>query len=190
MTTERKPIENGAELFHRINRLSAEAEWTTEELRQELREGGVDPDQLVSGARAKVEQLRRNSSENMRAVETSDDSETHLSVLAELRTRTGAPASQIAREMDVPVAFLSAVGRYPNVVPVSWRRELDNRAERKLKVPAGVIMSAFKRPYQAPMAALRDTSYATGDVTYENILDQADMSEEAKRYWLSLATEG
>lgn len=187
--TGRKTIKDGAELFQSINRSSAEAEWTTEELRQELREGGVDPDRLVEDARAKLEELRRGSTERVRAAETEDIS-THQSVLAELRKRTGAPASRIAREMEVPVAFLSAVGRYPNVVPMSWRKELAARAERKLSVSAAVVMNAFEHPYQEQMAALRDTAYETEDVTYENILDQAGISREDRQFWLSLATEG
>ncbi len=187
--TGRKSIKDGAELFQSINRSSAEAEWTTEELRKELREGGVDPDGLVKGAREKLEELRRTSTERA-AVAEAADAPVQQSVLAELRARTGVTASRIAREMEVPVAFLSAVGRYPKVVPMSWRRELASRAERKLNVPAPVVMGAFEHPYQEQMAALRDTAYETEDVTHENILDQADMTGEARRFWLSLAAEG
>ena len=190
MMTERESIKDSAELFHRINRLSAEAEWTTEELRQELREGGVDPDQLVRGAREKVEQLRKNSSDDTRAAGASSSSAEHQSVLAELRTRTNSPASRIAQEMDVPVPFLSAVGRYPKAVPVSWRRELAARAERKLNIPAADVMRAFEHPYQAQMAASRDSSYEAEEMTPEKILNQSGMGEETKRYWLSLATKG
>ncbi|MGB8508422.1 MAG: hypothetical protein WCD76_08450, partial [Pyrinomonadaceae bacterium] len=86
--TGRKPIKDGAQLFQSINRTSAEAEWTTEELRQELREGGIDPDKLVKGARQKLEELRRGSMGR---------AEVRQSTLAELRSRTGAPASRIAR---------------------------------------------------------------------------------------------
>lgn len=185
----RKPIRDGAELFQSINRTSAEAEWTTEELRRELREGGVDPDQLVKGAREKLEELRGGSAGGAASAEASDVS-ARQSTLAELRARTGAPASRIAREMDVPVTFLSAVGRYPNVVPMSWRREIADRAERKLKVPSRVVMNSFEHPYQEQMAASRDGAYETENVTYENILDQAGITGEARQFWLSLAAEG
>jgi hypothetical protein len=114
----------------------------------------------------------------------------HVSVLAELRARTKLPASQIALKMDVPVPFLSAVGRYPKVVPISWRRELDARAERKLGTDKGVVMSAFERPYQAQMAASRDGAYHTEQLTPEKILDRSGMDEKNKRYWLALAAEG
>jgi len=187
---KRKPITNSEELFHRVSRLSAEAEWTTEELQDTLREGGVDPDQLVTNVRAKVERLLEDSQQpvtnTVAAVKPADS----RSALAELRERTQMPASAIAREMDVTVAFLSAVGRYPKVVPIQWWKELDSRAERKLQVPGGTVMSTREHPYQEQMAASRETTYAQEDVTYENILDQAGMDEEAKRYWLALATEG
>jgi hypothetical protein len=187
--SERKPIRDGAELFQSINRTSAEAEWTAEELRRELREGGIDPDQLVKSAREKLEELRGGSAGRAASAQVSDVT-AGQSTLAELRSHTGAPASRIAREMDVPVAFLSAVGRYPNVVPMSWRRELADRAERKLKVPSPVVMNSFEHPYQEQMAALRDGAYEAEDVTYENILDQAGMTGEARQFWLSLAAEG
>lgn len=114
----------------------------------------------------------------------------HVSVLAELRARTKLPASQIALKMDVPVPFLSAVGRYPKVIPIGWRRELDARAERKLGTEKGIVMSAFERPYQAQMAASRDGAYDAEQLTPEKILDQSGMDEKNKRYWLALAAEG
>ncbi len=114
----------------------------------------------------------------------------HVSVLAELRARTKLPASQIALKLDVTVPFLSAVGRYPKVVPINWRRELDARAERKLGTDKGVVMSAFERPYQAQMAASRDGAYDAEQLTPEKILDQAGMDEDKKRYWIALAAEG
>lgn len=187
--TQRKKIKDGAELFQSINRSSAEADWTTEELRQELREGGVDPDQLVKDARAKLEQLRRGSAERAKDLEA-EDVAIHRSVLAELRERTGKPSSHIARAMGVPVAFLSAVGRYPQAVPMSWRTELAARAERKLNVSAPVVINAFKHPYQEPIAALRDTAYEIEAVTSENILDQAGIRGEERQFWLSLVMEG
>ncbi len=114
---------------------------------------------------------------------------TPVSVLAELRHHTKLPASQIALKMDVPVSFLSAVGRYPKVVPINWRRELDSRAERKLGTDRGVVLNAFEHPYEAQMAASRDAAYEVEEMTAEKILDQSGMDEEAKRYWISLAAE-
>ena len=113
----------------------------------------------------------------------------HASVLADLRGRTRLPASQIAVRMGVSVPFLAAVGRYPNVVPIGWRRELDSRAERKLGTERGVVMRSFERPYQAQMAASRDEAYDAQSMTPEKILDQSGMGEEERREWLRLASD-
>lgn len=112
----------------------------------------------------------------------------HASVLADLRGRTRLPASQIAARMGVTVPFLSAVGRYPKVVPARWRRELDARAERALGTERGVVMRSFEHPYQAQMAASRDEAYAAEPMTLERILEQSGMDEEQRREWLRLAS--
>ena len=184
---KKKPINNSRELFRRINRLGAEAEWTTDELRDALREGGIDPDRLVSNTRAKVDKLL--SEARAKDPKGAGASVARASLLAELRECTGLPATQIALKMKVPVPLLSAVGRYPKVVPIGWRKELAARAE-KLGVAASVVMNAFEHPYQAQMAASRDEAYDAEQVTPEQILDQSGMDEEDKRYWLALAAEG
>src|SRR5207245_236580 len=50
---ERQPALDSTELLHRISRLSSEAPWTTDELRDALREGGVDPARLVGRSAAR-----------------------------------------------------------------------------------------------------------------------------------------
>ncbi|HYP28542.1 MAG TPA: hypothetical protein VE262_17655 [Blastocatellia bacterium] len=183
---KKKPI-NSTELFRRINRLGAEVEWTTEELRDALREGGVEPDRLVNNIRAKVDHLLSEGRTN--GLEGAGASAAPASLLAELRERTGLPATQIALKMKVTVPFLSTVGRYRKVVPISWRKELAARAE-ELGVTSNVVMNAFEHSYQAQMAASRDEAYAAEQVTPEQIIDQSGMDEKDKRYWLALAAEG
>lgn len=190
--TERKPVTNSAELFRRVARLGAEEERTTEELRRELIEEGIDPVRVLSNAEAKLEQLRRDHPVKMSIGGKSDvsgEQQSQQSPLAELHERTKLPATKIADQMGVTVPFLAAVGRNPKVVPISWRKELDARAARELDVPSGVLTNAFEQPYQMPMAAMRDTQYESEDVTIESILDQSGMDEAAKDYWRTLATE-
>jgi hypothetical protein len=183
----KKPINNSEELFHRINRLSSEAEWTTEELQDALREGGIDPDRFVNNIRTKVNQLLSEVGAN--DSKGTGAAAAPASLLAELRERTGLPATQIALKMRVPVPFLSAVGRYPKVIPISWRKELAGRAET-LGIDSNVVMNTFEYPYQEQMAASRDEAYDTEQVTPEQILDQSGMEEQDKRYWQALAAEG
>lgn len=122
-------------------------------------------------------------------LEVSGEAAAHASVLADLRRRTRLPATQIAVRMGVTVPFLSAVGRYPQVVPSGWRRELDARAERGLGTERGEVMRSFEHPYQAQMAASRDEAYEAERMTPERILDQSGMAEEERRAWLRLASE-
>lgn len=183
---KKTPVNDSAEVFRRINRLGAEAEWTTDELRAALREGGIDPDHLVNNTRAKVDQLL--SKERAADAQRTDASTVPASLLAELRGRTGLPATKIALKMEIPVPFLAIVGRYPKIIPLSWRKELAARAE-KLGVTSSVVMNVFEHPYQAQMAASRDEAYEAEDMTVEKLLDQSGMDEAAKRYWISLASE-
>lgn len=189
---KRKPITDSDELFRRINRLGSEAEWTDEELRETLREGGIDPDRLVSGVRAKFERLRNSSDEDVRrtagAEEDTTDAAAPLPLLGELREQTGMRASQIAEEMGVTVPFLSAVARYHKAVPDPWRDELITRAERKLPgVKAVPLRRSLEHPFQSEMAAKRDAPYETDEVDFENLLAQSGLSEEQKQFWRSLA---
>lgn len=185
---KRKPITDSAELFRRINRLGGEAEWTDEELREALREGGVDPDQLVNGVRAKFEHLKNSSQEaSPQATGVKKETLAPLPLLGELREQTGMRASQIAEAMDVTVPFLSAVARYPKAVPAPWRDELVTRAQRKLPgVKADPLRRSIEHPFQAEMAANRDMPYATEEVDYENILSQSGLTDDQKQFWRSL----
>lgn len=111
----------------------------------------------------------------------------HVSLLADLRELTGLQATQIAHELDVTVPFLSSVGRHPKVVPLQWWKELDTRAARNLNLSQGTLMRQREHPYQAQMAASRDSAYEVVGITYEELLEQSGMDEDAKRYWLTLA---
>lgn len=186
---KRKPVTDSDELFRRINKLGGEAEWTDVELREALREGGVDPDQLVNGVRAKFERLKSSSVEESRqAAEVQTETAAPLPLLGELREQTGMRASQIAEAMGVTVPLLSAVARYPKAVPGPWLDELVTRAEQKLPgVKVGPLRRSLEHPFQAEMAANRDTSYAAEEVDYENILSQSGLTDEQKQFWRSLA---
>jgi hypothetical protein len=179
---EHKPVTDSSELLHRISRLSSEAEWTTEELRDALREGGVDPDHLVRRVMTDIEPLL--------AASPHPQPTSLRPLLGALRQQTNLPPSAIAKAMDVSVTFLSAVSRSPKVVPERWRQELASRAERALQVDQRLVMASLTQPFQYELAASRDTPYATEVVrSYEDILERADMPAEARQYWRTLAED-
>lgn len=185
-----KPVRDTDEMFRRINRESADAGWTGEELRDSLRAGGVDPEQLVCNVRARVEHLIRRSEGTAARVPEEVDKTALLPLLREIRKRTGLMAPDIAVGMGVPLAFLSAVERYPQAVPSSWRAELAVRAERGLRISRDVVIASLEAPRWLGLAALSDASSADDAMSYEGILEQSGMDDDARRYWLSLAVGG
>ena len=186
---ERQPATDGTELLHRISRLSSEAPWTTDELRDALREGGVDPARLVGRVLIEVRQLLKAPSDDQSAHEAGGV-ETPRPLLGALQAQTHLPPSAIAQALEVSVPFLSAVSRYPKAVPASWRQELATRAERALQVDRRLVLQSLARPFQYAMAASRDTPYAAAAVRgYEDILDRSSMSPEAQQCWRALAQE-
>lgn len=177
---ERKPVADDAALLHRIGQLSGDATWTTEELHDTLREGGVDPDRLVSRVVMDVQAL----------LDTADDPGAVLPLLVALRQHTQLPPSAIAAAMEVPVPFLSVVSRHPSAVPTRWRAELASRAERALQVDRRVVMASFEAPLQYDRAASRDEPYSTDAVgQYTDILDRAGMSAADRQFWQALAAD-
>ena len=178
MMPERKPVTDDTALLHRIGQLSGDATWTTEELQDTLREGGVDPDRLVSRVLMDVQAL----------LDTADDQGTAPPLLVALRQYTQLPPSAIAAAMEVPVPFLSVVSRHPRAVPTRWRAELASRAERALQVDRGVVMASFDAPLPYDRAASRDEPYTADAVGhYTDILDRSGMSAADRQFWQSLA---
>jgi hypothetical protein len=58
---KKEPAKDSAELFRRIRRLSCEAEWSDEELREGLREEGINPNELVGRILADVKRFTKES---------------------------------------------------------------------------------------------------------------------------------
>jgi len=181
------PMQNSEDLFYRINRLSAEAEWGIDELQAALREEDINPNILVNTVQAKI-QGYLNTQEQLDEEETNGSISHSLPLLNALRKYTGLPAPTVAKELGVPLAFLSAIDRYPESVPYSWRAEISARAERILRISRNVVMASFENSLHFELAALSDNS--TDTINYEEILEQSGMSDEDKQFWLSLASDG
>ena len=58
---ERKPIRESGTLLQRISRWSSDADWSAAELRDALRQGGVDPDFLVRQVMSDLQPLLQAS---------------------------------------------------------------------------------------------------------------------------------
>ncbi|MDH3605345.1 MAG: hypothetical protein OEU26_37610 [Candidatus Tectomicrobia bacterium] len=182
---ERKPVRESGKSLQSMSRWSSDAEWTTAELRDALRQGGVDPDHLVRQVMSEIQPLLQASDT---APETNRDVPRPL--LVALREHTQLAPSAIAEAMDVPVTFLSVLSRYPTAVPAPWRQELANRAQRQLDMEPHVVLDAFAAPLPYELAASRDTPYAPDAVRgYEDLLERSGLSPEAKPFWQALAAD-
>src|SRR5262245_40959571 len=90
-----KAPRNSDDLFKRISSLSDEAEWSVDELREALRDEGVDPDQLVKDVKIKIKELS-----NVPLKQSDYDS---LPLLPRLRQITRLKATTIAEKMGMSV---------------------------------------------------------------------------------------
>jgi hypothetical protein len=168
-------------LFRVINRISAEADWQSDELRNEIRASGVDPDRLLNRVSGRLAELMGR---------TKTKSETKgftLPLLNELKRHSGLSAPEIARKLEVPLAFLSAVERNVHVIPFGWRVELATRAERTLQISRDAVVAALGSPLQFELAAFSDR-LSDENTSYEQILEESGMNDSTKQFWLAIAS--
>jgi hypothetical protein len=184
---EPRPITDPSELLHHIRRLSQEAEWGTAELDDALREGGVDPNHLVSRV---MTDIKRHLRDDDAGTGYTDHAAPPRPLLVALRTATHLPPSTIAEALEVPVPFLSMLSRHPRAVPVSWQQELARRAEQRLAIDPATVLRSFSSAFQYDLAASRNTPYTANTVQhYEDILARSSMPPEVRRFWQRLAQD-
>lgn len=158
-------------------------------MQEALQAGGVAPEHLVNRVLPELQRLL-NLTTAGDGQEPPEAGEAARPLLGMLQAQTHLPPSAIARAMDVPVTFLAAVSRHPHVVPRRWQQELARRAEEALQVQPRLVLESLTRPFQSARAADRDTPYATNTVqSYEDILLQSTLSNDARHYWQRLAMD-
>jgi hypothetical protein len=172
------------ELFQRIRKLSDEAEWSADELREALIEEGIDPDQLVKEVKIKIQGLSNVSPPFLSEKQPGYGS---LPLLPRLRQITGLKATAIAEKMGMSVTFLSDLSNYPSVIPFRARKELARRATQNLPgVSERDVLDSFNFGSYQQAAAYRDAPFPEEEVSFEKVVLRSDMSEEQKQYWLGL----
>ena len=137
----KNPPRSSEALIERIRRLSDEAEWSVDELREVLIDAGIDPDQFVKDIKTRIKGLLSASPDRQ---EQSDYD--LLSLLPRLRRITGLKATTIAEKMGAPVLFLSDLSAHPNVIPFRARKEFARRAANNLPgVSERDVLDSFER---------------------------------------------
>jgi hypothetical protein len=173
------PPRSSEALIERIRRLSHEAEWSADELREVLTDAGIDPEDFVKDVKTRIKELLNERPEY--------DS---LPLLPMLRRLTGLKATAIAEKMGTPVPFLSDLSGHPNVIPFRARKEFARRASNNLPgVSERAVMDSFERGFPQQAAAFRDAPFPDEEVDFEKIISRSDLSDEQKQFWLSLSKE-
>jgi hypothetical protein len=179
---------NSEALIERIRRLSDEAEWSADELREVLTDAGIDPDHFIKDIKTRIKELLNASPE--RPEQNAQNEYDSLPLLPRLRRITGLKATTIAEKVGTPVLFLSDLSSHPNVIPFRARKEFARRAVNNLPgVSERDVLDSFERGLSQQAAAFRDAPFPEEDVDFEKIVRRSDMSDEEQRYWLSLSKE-
>ncbi|HEV2663930.1 MAG TPA: hypothetical protein VG324_03420 [Blastocatellia bacterium] len=182
------PPRNSEALIERIRRLSDEAEWSVDELREVLMDAGIDPDQFIKDIKTGIKELLNASPE--RPEQNAQIDFDSLPLLPRLRRITGLKATAIAEKMGAPVPFLSDLSSHPNVIPFRARKEFARRAANSLPgVSERDVLDSFERGLRQQAAAFRDGPFPDEGVDFEKIVRRSDMSADEQRYWLSLSEE-
>lgn len=180
--------QNSEALIERIRRLSDEAEWSADELREVLTDAGIDPDQFIKDIKTRIKELL-NASPERPELNAQNDYDS-LPLLPMLRRITGLKATTIAEKMGAPVPFLSDLSSYPNVIPFRARKEFARRAANNLPgVGEQDVLDSFEYGLHQQTAAFRDAPFPEEEVDFEKIVRRSDMSDEEQQYWLNLSKE-
>jgi hypothetical protein len=175
---------NSEALIERIRRLSDEAEWSADELREVLTDAGIDPDRFIKDIKTRIKELLNASPE--RPEQNAQNDYDSLPLLPRLRLITGLKATAIAEKIGAPVPFLSDLSSHPNVIPFRARKEFARRAATNLPgVSERDVMDSFERGLHQQAAAFRDAPFPDEEVDFEKIVRRSDMSDEEQQYWLS-----
>ena len=168
-------------LFRAINRMSAEAT-TREELSEELKSSGIDPDEFVKRIQSQLSTMMSPPTVGP----TKDAKPFALPLISQLRRLTHLSANEIARRLDVPLAFLSEIERHLEVTPSSWRVELARRVERAFQISKDLAFAIFESQSRLEVTNLHQSS-SDRQLTHKDILDMSEMDETSKQFWLDLA---
>jgi DNA-binding transcriptional regulator YiaG len=168
-------------LFRAINRISAEAT-TREDLSEELKSSGIDPAEFVKRIRSQLSTVTSPATVGP----TKDAKPFTLPLISQLRKLSHLSSNEIARRLDVPLAFLATVERYLEITPMSWRAELARRIEQAFQISKDVALAIFENQSRLEIANLNQSS-SDHQLTHEDILAMSEMDERSKQFWLDLA---
>lgn len=203
---KRKPTKDSTEILRRINRLSSEADWSVEELRDALLAEGVDPDRLVGNVKAQITILLEAAHSDARtspAVEAlagqdgNDVTEVAGTVapLAGILTAAkeqGLSSRQLAKLTGLSVVLITMFDRgmintkrLPSVIVARIARAINSSAERVLEYlqlgPRFAVDANYKAEDSPGLEDPQDF--------FEAVRDDPTLSDEERQQLLALDAE-
>ncbi|MDB4913710.1 MAG: hypothetical protein JWM95_1354 [Gemmatimonadetes bacterium] len=106
-----------------------------------------------------------------------------------LRQVTGADPQKLAAELDITLDFLAEVSSNTRVLPNRVRRELATRAHRVRGIGFDRALASLEASVQLQRAASRGAAYSDACVTYQELVNQSQLSADQKEYWHNLGRD-
>jgi hypothetical protein len=207
----KKKNENG-EILDRINQFTRDADWSIEELRADLRNEGVDPDELIKKVRQRINPLLQKDNkkidepeqkthknkftlisnnspvpkENEQSQYSVNNAPTLLALICQVTTDT---PSLIAQTLGITTAFMKLLNDYCKSIPRSWKRWLIKIVCEKYPLNEKDVEAVVEEPRTLQKAAFRSKEYKAKILTPEEILKISRLSDETQKFWLDLSRE-
>lgn len=167
---------------------------TDEELFDEIRAEGEDPDQssehvrdvLLRAVKSYQQKTSVSDGEIKDGAAGEGDS---LPLLGVWKKYTNLKPRAIAKAIGVTVTFLSDINRHAKTVPRRWLTALATLGKQALGIPEQITLQALGQPFQYERAASRDDAYEKCTVSCEEILDRSGMDEKERQYWRDMLEE-
>ncbi len=207
----KKKNEN-AEILDRINQFTKDADWSVEEIRNELINEGVNPDVSLKNIRQRIHQLLQKdeeiventkektnkykfslisnnlevSNQNEQCKISINNAPTLLALICQVTTDT---PSYIAQKLGITTSFMKLVNDHCRSIPTPWKWRLINLVCENYPLEEKAVESVIENPQTLQKAALREKEYTTKEISPEEILKISKLNDEAQKYWLKLIQE-
>lgn len=191
---------NYLEIINSIDKFTRDADWSVEELREELLNEGINPDELIEKVRNKIvpflSEIQETENEEIKKkdkVQVLNDQAKKLvelspTLLSLLWQATKTSQSLIAQKLEVTILFMRGCSDFPDSVPEQCKQELINRAVRQFNfIDKSLIENIVRHPKQVATASFRDTSHSGKQMSFREIVEKSGMDEGYQKFWLDLA---
>ena len=112
------------------------------------------------------------------------------SLIGYLKRAAGRSIVELAGQLHATPAFLRLVVAHSSVIPDVVNLELARLASARLGVPGTEVLEHLSQRGSYPVAASRDQPYAIRAMTFDEVLEVSDLSDEQRHFWTDVAKGG